>query len=293
MNMSCGVIRDLLPLYAEDLAGEESKALVAEHLESCPDCRKIYEELKTPPAPAPDGAEALRAVKKELRRKRLTAVLLAALLVFLPLFALFARSTDKIAVPWEKDLVRVESAEDGVLTLSVDGRMSGIESELCTDPDSGETTLLLQAWTSWWNERRELPSERGTYSVSPVPDRVFYGYGIRDMGQKLIYGKPMNGGVMILPRLALGAYVLMTLAAAVVFGILWLCLRKKKAASALRALFFAALSYPVGHLLVKGAQTISFFLPRDLAFILLAAAAVWGLLMLGWAVLQRKRAEKA
>ncbi|MBR5343981.1 MAG: zf-HC2 domain-containing protein [Oscillospiraceae bacterium] len=290
MNMSCGVIRDLLPLVAEDLAGEESKALVGAHLESCPDCRKIYEELKTPPAPAPDSAEALRAVKKEIRRKRLTAVLLAALLVFLPLFALFARSTDMVAVPWEMDLMRVESAENGTLTLSVDGRVSGIESELCTDPDSGETTLLLQGWSSAWHDAHTLAPERGSFTVSSVPDRVIYGFGEK---QKLLCGEPSDGGVQVLPRLALGYYLLISLVAVAVFGTLWLCLRKKKAASALRALFFAALSYPVGHLLVKGAQTMSFSLPRDLAFILIAAVAVWGLLMLGWAVLQRKRAEKA
>ena len=291
-ELSCGVIRDLLPLYAEDLAGEETKTLVAEHLESCPACRKLYQELKTPPAPEPDSANALLGVKKEIRRKRLTAVLLAALLVFLPLFALLARSTDKIAVPWEKDLICVDSAENGALTLSVDGRVSGMESERCTDPDTGETTLLLQGWSSRWSERRELTNERGTYTVSPVPDRVLYGYGFRNMGQKLIYGEPMSGGVNILPRLALGYYLLLAAAAAVFFGLLWLLLRKKKAVPALRALFFAAISYPIGHLLIKGTQTMSFFLLRDLAFILIAAAAVWGLLMLGWTIRRQKQHGK-
>ena len=286
MKVPCGVVRDLLPLYAEDLVGEESRALVEEHLADCPDCRKTLEDMKQPkPAPEPDGAEALRAVKRDIRRRRLTAVLLAALLVFLPLFALLARATDKVAVPWEKDLFRVESEEDGALVFSFDGRISAVEGDLCTDPDSGETTLLLQGWSSAWNDWTEDARERGTYTFRPVPDRVIYGYGFRDMGQKFLYGKPANGGVHILPRLALGYYLLLALAAAAVLGLLWLIFRKKKAAAVLKALFFAALSYPVGHLLVKGTQTMSFFLLRDLAFILIAAAAVWGLLMLLWTVL--------
>lgn len=289
MKVSCGVIRDLLPLVAEDLAGEESCAMVAEHLETCPACQKKLEELKAPKAPAPDGAGALHAVKRDIRRRRLTAALLAALLVFLPLFALFARSSDMVAVPWEKDLMRVDSAENGVLTLSVDGRVSGIKSELCTDPDSGETTLLLQGWSSAWHDAHTHAPERGSFTVSAAPDRVIYGFGEE---QTLLYGEPMHGGVLLLPRLVLAYYALMALGAAVVFGLLWLLLRKKKAAPALRALFFAALSYPVGHLLIKGLQTTSFSLPRDLAFILLAAAAVWGLLMLGWTILQRKKQEK-
>lgn len=289
MKISCGVIQDLLPLYAEDLASEESKELVEEHLADCPDCQEKLKALQTPAAPEPDASAALRGVKKSLRRRRLQTALLAALLVFLPLFALLARSTDKYAMPYETDLVRVESAEDGALTLSFDGRVSGVESELCTDPDSGETTLLLQGWSSRWNDRTESVRERGSYTVNTVPDRVLYGFG---ENQKLLYGVPMNGGVQILPRLVLGYYLLLSLAAAAVLGLLWLIFRKKKAAGVLRALFFAALSYPIGHLLIKGTQTLSFFLPRDLAFILIAAAAVWGLLMLGCTILRRIKQEE-
>ena len=291
MKIPCAVIRDLLPLYAEDLTSEESKQVVDEHLADCPDCRARLEALRQPAAPEPDAAETLRGVKKSLRRRRLLTALLAALLVFLPLFSLLARSTDKIAVPWEADLVRVESA-DGGLRLSFDGRISALEAELCTDPDNGETTLLLQGWSDRWSGRPDAAHERGSYAISTLPDRVIYGYGFRDMGQKFLYGKPMNGGTVILPRLTLGYYVLIALATAAIFGLLWLIFRKKKAADLLRALFFAALSYPVGHLLVKGRQTFSFFLVRDLAFILIAAAAVWGLLMLGTHILRQKRAER-
>ena len=50
MNMSlpCSVIRDLLPLYAEDVMEEENKHLVEEHLETCSDCKKALEELQEP-----------------------------------------------------------------------------------------------------------------------------------------------------------------------------------------------------------------------------------------------------
>ena len=280
MKIPCGVIRDLLPLYVEDLASEETKQVVDEHLADCPDCREKLEELKQPATPEPDASEALRGVKKAIRRRRWQTALLAALLVFLPLFSLLARSIDKYALPWEKDL-----------TLSFDGRVSAMESELCTDPDTGETTLLLQGWSSRWNDRQTLTPERGILTFSDIPDCVFYGYGFRSP-QKLLFGRSMNGGAIILPRLALGFYLLLSLAAAAVLGLLWLILRKKKAAPVLRALFFAALSYPIGHLLVKGTQTLSFFLPRDLAFILVAAAAIWGLMTLLWTILWRKWREK-
>ena len=35
MKLPCAVVRDLLPLYAENLTEDETKKLVDEHLESC------------------------------------------------------------------------------------------------------------------------------------------------------------------------------------------------------------------------------------------------------------------
>ena len=286
MKVPCAVIRDLLPLYAEDLAGEESRALVEEHLADCPDCRKQYEDMKQPkPAPEPDGAEALRAVKRVIRRRRLTAVLLAALLVFLPLFALLARGTEKYPLSYEEAEVQVESDKDGWLTLSFGSSVAGVERVNVTDPDSGKRILLVQAWNNRMLKLMGLHQLSGVgnwQANTAYYDCVIYGFGEE---QTLLHGEAMNGGVQILPRLVLGYYLLLSLAATAVFGLLWLIFRKKKAAAVLRALFFAALSYPVGHLLIKGTQTISFFLLRDLAFILIAAAAVWGLLMMAWGIL--------
>ena len=50
MKVPCGVIRDLLPLYAENLAGDESKKLVEEHLSECEPCQQELEKLKGGPS---------------------------------------------------------------------------------------------------------------------------------------------------------------------------------------------------------------------------------------------------
>ena len=46
MEISCNVIKDILPLFAEDMACEETKALVEAHLCSCEGCRNVLAELK-------------------------------------------------------------------------------------------------------------------------------------------------------------------------------------------------------------------------------------------------------
>ena len=45
-NMDCNVIMDLLPLYVDECCSEESERLVAEHLEACESCRKIYDQMR-------------------------------------------------------------------------------------------------------------------------------------------------------------------------------------------------------------------------------------------------------
>ena len=82
-NIPCGVVRDLLPLYAEDMTGGESRALIESHLPTCPTCRKELASIQSPPAPAPRATASLRNVNRGLRRKKLLAASAAALAVLL------------------------------------------------------------------------------------------------------------------------------------------------------------------------------------------------------------------
>ena len=46
MKFSCDLIRDLLPLYADDACSQDSRRAVDEHLQECPDCQKLYQKLQ-------------------------------------------------------------------------------------------------------------------------------------------------------------------------------------------------------------------------------------------------------
>ncbi len=46
MKTDCEVIRDLLPLYTDAAGSQKSRELVEEHLEECPDCRALLDELR-------------------------------------------------------------------------------------------------------------------------------------------------------------------------------------------------------------------------------------------------------
>ena len=47
MTYPCGIIRDLLPLYIDDVCNEESKQAVENHLSECEKCRNYYESMKS------------------------------------------------------------------------------------------------------------------------------------------------------------------------------------------------------------------------------------------------------
>lgn len=92
----CGIVKDLLPLYAEDMASEESAAFVRTHLEICEDCRKAYEEMKAPVETEP--AAPLKTVRKAVKKRGLLIAGVIAALAAALLLGVFARLTKPIPV---------------------------------------------------------------------------------------------------------------------------------------------------------------------------------------------------
>ena len=45
-KIACDVIKDLLPLYVDDVCSEKTKDLIEEHLTVCEECQKYYEALQ-------------------------------------------------------------------------------------------------------------------------------------------------------------------------------------------------------------------------------------------------------
>lgn len=87
MRNECSIVRDLLPLYAENMVSDDTASFVAEHLESCSACREEMSKLEKSKEIADKGktvttsyinqAASLKAVKKKLRRKQILTILLS------------------------------------------------------------------------------------------------------------------------------------------------------------------------------------------------------------------------
>lgn len=118
MKISCNVIRDLLPLYAEDLASEDTRSLVDEHLCDCEDCAKALNSMeKKPPAIVETAAESLNKVKRLIRRRRLVSVLAAVLTVISVAAAVFTYLFTPFQLTMEQALDDFYIREDGAVVL--------------------------------------------------------------------------------------------------------------------------------------------------------------------------------
>ena len=48
MSNKCNLIKDILPLYAEDMVSTDTREFVSDHLESCEKCRAELEHMGKP-----------------------------------------------------------------------------------------------------------------------------------------------------------------------------------------------------------------------------------------------------
>lgn len=313
MKIPCSVVRDLLPLYAEEMTEEETRTLVDEHLEECSECSKRLEEIRAAAAvpaenTAVDTAKPLLALKKTINKRRRITAAIAALCVFILLFSAFHRINEWHQVPWEEGLIQVTGVEKMAdvekrnspfpeeeeairlpdesmgLTIQFDSKISGIHSTM--EKNENGTTEIIQGWSS--NPNKKLTGDYSECSINPVPDRLLYDTG---SGQILLWGEPMDGSLVVMPRLALASYAILACCLASLSALLWFLFRNRQCASILRQVFFAPVSYLAGHLLIKGFHARTFFLEDDLGSILLVGAAVYALLTLGWTAWQQRKRD--
>ena len=85
MGITCSVIKDILPLYVDDVLSEDSRKLVEEHLSGCDNCKGVYESLKSGGGSEVNKAnrdkEVIKKLRKKILTKRMIAVSIAVILV--------------------------------------------------------------------------------------------------------------------------------------------------------------------------------------------------------------------
>ena len=127
MKLSCKVIEDMLPVYADGLCSDETSQLIEDHLRDCPRCGQILAELNSEVALSNEPVDDLKPLadlqkkwKKEQRRsmRKGARITLAVLLAILALWT-------------------------GVWYFGFAIRYDRLAS--CLEPITGETALMTKA----------------------------------------------------------------------------------------------------------------------------------------------------
>lgn len=79
MQKQCDMIKDLLPLYADEVCSEESRKTVAAHIAGCPECRSMLEKMnKQLAVNVNNDISTFKRIKKRIWIERVVIGLIAA-----------------------------------------------------------------------------------------------------------------------------------------------------------------------------------------------------------------------
>ena len=104
MKTECEVIRDLLPLYADDVCSEGSRRMIEEHLPECPECAAVLEQLKTHEIETGLQEEKQEVIafqaKKFKRRSTTVGTVIAGIFMIPVLVCLIVNLSSGLALDW-------------------------------------------------------------------------------------------------------------------------------------------------------------------------------------------------
>jgi len=112
MEIKCNVIQDLLPLYVDNACSKESAVMVTEHLESCPECKELYDKMRSLNKEnilKDEFNDVITRYKKSIRRKKrfiISLISVAALIV-----SIFATGLTAYGVCFVIDRVQLKPVE--------------------------------------------------------------------------------------------------------------------------------------------------------------------------------------
>lgn len=291
MKISCNIIRDILPLYVEDMVSLETRDMVEEHLNECESCTLELRLLRKETAvPCEVELHGIDAVKKEIRQRRILTGLLVFLLTAAIALGAFAYLTRPIYLTMEEAEVKITEEGDRLYYEFGDA----VDCFSITSTRDGENVdITLTAYRRLWNIHygnmnnyrfnRECSDFR--WSADKTVRSICYGNSENGEENILLWGKPLQDHVIELPRLVLNYYVLIALVCAVVLFMIAFALRRKKGGKWAAGAGMLMLSYIAGSWIVMGGNLlvhVNCDLPIYLVMILVCTFLLWAAALCIW-----------
>lgn len=275
MKVTCDVIRDILPLYLEGMLSDDSCAMIEEHINQCQECKIYLDEMKDfNGIPMDTNISPLLKIKSTLRKKKIQTAILSIMFSIVILVITIAFLTAPEYIPYSEKSVTIDEIGNGSVLAIFEDTVYGYDIESYPTDDGTSYIYHITTWNSIWNRNIKRSNVNNTI-LNPNGENVtsvYYYDTDGSGGDILIYGKNENpnGGVLTLPRLFLGYYLLIAIALATICGLIMVIFRSNaKVFNYTMKIFFLPVSYLLGQLFIKGFTTSSYTAMRDFYAILL------------------------
>ena len=163
-DIKCAVVKDLIPLYVDDVVSEDSKIMIEKHMKGCKECSDYYRKLKESDnnyekTQGLKDKEALKKIKKSIVKKRLITALITAICVAAiaggTIYEIFIHEK---YIPYEETGLYV--SDEAVRSDRVYYKSSGIYTP------NGETLFLYLTTTTY----TELSGKKSLETGFPIID---------------------------------------------------------------------------------------------------------------------------
>lgn len=176
----CNIIKDLLPLYVEEMVSAESKIMVEEHLDECNTCKKEYDELKLRiPAENDTNIAPFKKLKKTFFRKKIILSFISVFCAIVVMLGGYTILNKPIKIEFDESLVSFVELNHGEILMTLSGE---VENYTCcfTRVDKKEFICYITLTTSIWNKYIHKSESRTSYInqgfLSVVNDSLYTGY---------------------------------------------------------------------------------------------------------------------
>nr|WP_157885496.1 zf-HC2 domain-containing protein [Anaerococcus mediterraneensis] len=278
---NCNIVKDLIPLYKEDLLSDESKIFVENHLKTCRDCENLLKDqikIENTEIKPLDFVE--KKIKKETRYFTLAVLaLLGSILIFIISYLNTPRH-----IEYEKGLYKVYRSDE-IYTVEFNDKVSGI------DYTDTEDAIYLDAYSTKYDEifNKNRPNKSLTFHKNKMKMVLYQNH---ESMPKMVIG---SGEVRqtLLPRLFLGFYAKTSIIGFIILLIIIFLIEKiKKTRISLPIKTFllgGPLAFFLGIISIKGFNTATFYPMSDFKYIVLLSLGIYlFLIFLSIARLQKR-----
>lgn len=183
MEISCNIIRDLLPLYAEEMVSDDSKKMVDDHLCGCDDCTKELAVIKkVPKVPLEVDVKSLKRVGDSIRRRRVLAALAAVMTVLTLGITVCIYLFTPYYLTAEEAIEGVELREDGGLAIDYARGITGNAGY--GHLDENNWGILCNTTRYDWYMGRKKDAELAMKSREELEAAICQWYDIEECTQK-------------------------------------------------------------------------------------------------------------